>query len=258
MRRFLLIIAVLFVLLAVSYGQLFAQSGGETRSMQTANQLYENGQFADAAALYQQLVDQGIENDALYFNLGNAYFKSEDVGRAILSYRKAAQIDPRDDDIQNNLKIARSQRTDQYDQETDFLTRLTQMVGSWLTLDELALIALGLWFISAILLIAFFLQKAGRTRTTIGYTLLIVGFSLIVSISALGSELYVHSRRPAAVIIEQEVNVMGGPGSGQVVEFTLHSGAEVHILEERGSWMRLELPGGNVEGWVPQDVLEKV
>ena len=258
MKRFLLVFTAITLLLAVSYSQIFAQSGGETRSMQTANQLYENGQFAHAAALYQQLVDQGIQNDALYFNLGNAYFKSEDVGHAILYYRKAAQLDPRDDDIQNNLKIARTQRIDQYEQEADFLTRLTQMVGSWLTLNELAFIALGLWFAAVVLLIAFLRQNGGRIKTAMGYALFGVALSFVASVAALGSELYVHGNRPAAVITQQEVNVMGGPGSGQVVEFTLHSGAEVRILEERGSWMRLELPGGNVEGWVPQDVLEKV
>jgi tetratricopeptide (TPR) repeat protein len=87
------------------------QNGIDTMAM--AHQLYESGQYAKAAEAYQQLVDQGYSDAALFYNLGNAYFKQGDIGRAILNYRRAERLHPRDPDTRANLELARSLAVDQ-------------------------------------------------------------------------------------------------------------------------------------------------
>ena len=73
----------------------------------TANKLYEEGKFAEAAAAYESLVQSRQVSAALYFNLGNAWFKSGQIGRAIAAYRQAEQMTPRDPDLRANLQFAR-------------------------------------------------------------------------------------------------------------------------------------------------------
>jgi tetratricopeptide (TPR) repeat protein len=76
---------------------------------ENANKLYEHGKFAEAAALYTNLVQSGQVSSALYFNLGNAFFKAGQMGRAIGAYRQAEQMTPRDPDLGANLRFARNQ-----------------------------------------------------------------------------------------------------------------------------------------------------
>src|SRR5881396_2723410 len=73
-----------------------------------ANQLYEEGKFAEAATAYEKMLRPGQASPALYFNLGNAFFKAGQLGRAVLKYRLAERLAPRDPDIRANLKFARN------------------------------------------------------------------------------------------------------------------------------------------------------
>src|SRR6266704_889866 len=80
-----------------------------TSAFEAANKLYEQGKHSEAAANYEKLIQTGWVSAALYFNLGNALFKSGQIGRAIAAYRQAQQITPRDPDVRANLQFARNQ-----------------------------------------------------------------------------------------------------------------------------------------------------
>src|SRR6266699_3853607 len=91
---------------------LCAGSVARTQDVSTAfdqaNRLYEEGKFTEAAAAYEKMLRQGQASPALYFNLGNAFFKAGQVGRAVLNYRLAERLAPRDPDVRANLKFARN------------------------------------------------------------------------------------------------------------------------------------------------------
>ena len=232
-----------------------------TETMQTANQLYENGQFAQAAQAYEQLVDQGFADSALFYNLGNTYFKQGDFGRAILNYRRATRLAPRDPDIRANLNLARSQAVDQLDPANSeaFFSHLVRLTEAWFTLNEMAVITLGLWSVFALVLIAFNRSKSGgRLKEGLQYTLITITLLLMLAIFSLGSRVYLEKTRPEGVVVVDELNVTSGPGSQYVTEFVLHSGAEVSLIEQRGSWIRLTLPGGETQGWAPARTVELI
>src|SRR5579871_2570851 len=94
-----------FVLLAVING--FATD--ITSGFVSANKLYEEGKFSDAASAYETLIQGGTVSSALYFNLGNAYFKSGQLGRAVAAYRDAQRLSPRDPEVRANLQFVRGQ-----------------------------------------------------------------------------------------------------------------------------------------------------
>src|SRR6266699_3597580 len=85
-----------------------ARAEDASTAFDQANSLYEEGKFTEAAAAYEKMLQQGRASPALYFNLGNAFFKAGQVGRAVLNYRLAERLAPRDPDIRANLKFARS------------------------------------------------------------------------------------------------------------------------------------------------------
>lgn len=246
-----IILVLLFTVAAL------AQSPAE--AMLAANRLYEAGEFAQAAEAYQNLIDQGLEDGAVYYNLGNAWFKQGDLGRAILNYRRAELLAPRDADVRANLLLARGQTVDQLKSADEALfSRLAVLAQTWLTLTEMAAATLLLWVILAVLIIIYSRLQAGRIKKVARYAAIVCALFLLAGIISMGSRLYVDQMRPAAVIIAPEVPVTSGPGTQYITEFSLHSGAEVSLIETRGQWVRLVLPGGKLQGWIPAQAVAAV
>jgi hypothetical protein len=238
-----------------------------TETMHTANKLYESGQYVQAAQGYQQLADQGFADSALYYNLGNAYFKQGDYGQAILNYRRAEQLAPRDADIQTNLNLGRTKVVDQFEENVeetaavneDFVSRLGKATQAWLTLNELAMITLGVWFLFSVLVIVISnLTKGSSLREALQYVLVATSLVLTIGIVSLGSRTYVEHNNPEGVIVAGEIVVTSGPGSQYVTEFSLHSGTEVSLVEQRQNWVRLAVPDSELQGWVPANAVAKI
>jgi hypothetical protein len=222
-----------------------------------ANQLYEAGQFVEAVAAYQTLADAGVEDGTLYYNLGNAYFKTGDLGRAILNYRRAQALLPRDPDVIANLQLARAQTTDRLEVEDgDALASFVRRIlVEWTTLDEAAAIALGLWALLCALVVTAILWPRGRRGLSYGIT--VVGVLSILGILSLSIRVSETRGSAPAVVVAQNVEVRSGPGMDYLAEFTLHAGAEVRVLEQRDDWARIALPG-DLQGWIPNETVEQL
>ena len=246
---------VILLLLISRFSPVVAQSSN-TDSMTLANQLYQDGSWAEAAQIYQQLVNSGIQNSDLDYNLGNAYFKMGELGEAIFYYKQAQSLAPRDADIAANLDLARSQTMDKYDRGTgNVAVDLANLTRSWLTENELGAAALLFWFGFALLWIARRFNGGG-TRPILSYGLALVTVLLFGSGLLFGSRLIADRVQTEGVIVADEIDVTSAPGAGAIIEFTLHSGAEVNVMEQRSGWARLALPGEHLQGWVPQDTIQ--
>jgi tetratricopeptide (TPR) repeat protein len=225
--------------------------------MLRANQSYEAGQFVEAAAIYEAIIEAGIHNSDLYYNLGNAYFKQGDLGRAILNYRRAQRLMPRDTDINTNLNFARTQTVDQLETTGGGLTNLVQVAEEWLTLNEALVLALALWvFICYFAVLTILLP---RLRRVFGWVMVVLALLLVIGLLSIANRFYTDWRYPSAVVVAPEVEITSGPGDSEqyLVEFTLHAGAETRLLEERPGWRRISLPG-NLQGWAPAEAVEGI
>jgi hypothetical protein len=237
--------------------------------MSKANQRYENGQFTEAIEIYQSLVEQGVKDGRLYYNLGNAYFKTGDLGRAVLNYRRAQDLLPRDEDVATNLQLARAQTQDRLEREESgaLVQFVRRLLMEWTTLNEIATLALGLWILLCglfiIVILAAGATKWHRVRRLLGYVMLGVGILLALSLLSIGLRVTEVRNRPPAVIVAPSVEVRSGPGTDYLTEFTLHAGAEVRVLERRDTvadattWVRITLPG-DLQGWIPDNTVEGV
>jgi tetratricopeptide (TPR) repeat protein len=222
-----------------------------------ANHLYEAGEFAQAAATYQTLVDSGVVDGVLYYNLGNAYFKSGDLGRAILNYRRAQRMLPRDEDIAANLALARAQTKDQLGNEESGLAQfVTRVLVGWMTLNEAAALALGFWIVLCGLLITKMVWRRWR-GVPLQIVTIIVAVALALCVLSVGLRVADAHGRPPGVIVADTVEVHSGPGNDYLTEFSLHTGAEIRVIEARAGWVRIALPG-DLQGWVSEEALAQL
>ena len=261
MKQKTTLFTIILMALLLGAGVAWAQTGqAELERGEVANQLYENGRYAAAAQAYEQLIAQGVKNSAIYYNLGNAYMQQGEIGRAILNYKRAQALAPRDPDIAANLALARAQTTDRFDggAPDDLVGIFNTAVQANLTSNQLALLALGLWFALGIGIIVYRQMGDGRGKRIVAIAIALSGVLFVISAFSLGSRLYEARNFPAAVIVAEQVNVTNGPGEQYTVQFTLHDGAEVGLLETRGQWAKLALPGGETTGWAPASAVEPV
>jgi tetratricopeptide (TPR) repeat protein len=234
-----------FALLAVTCFTACAQTTLSNAAFESANKLYEESKFADAASAYEKLVQSGQVSAALFFNLGNAWFKSGQIGRAIAAYRQAEQISPRDPDLRANLQFARNQTPS----PTFSPSRWQRGLGR-LTLNEWTLLAAGAVWLWLLLLAA--LQWRPVLRPVLrGYV-----FSLAVIVALLCACTAASLREArfvrTAIVVAREATVRYGPLAESPAAFTVHDGAELRVLDQKDEWLQVSA-GPRRVGWLRRD-----
>lgn len=233
-----LALAAVFLPLAVGAEEL---AGG----FETANRLYEKGQYSDAAAAYEKLLATGKASAALYFNLGNAWFKAGQVGRAIAAYRKAEQLSPRDPDLRANLQFARNQ--------VQPPTRTPSSAERWLarlSLNEWGVAAAGaLWLI--LLLLTALQWRPALLRAWRTYLLALAAAAACLCVLLAVAVRQRNSER-VVVVVSPDAVVRQGPLEEAQAAFTAHNGAELRVLDEKGEWFQVTTDPRRI-GWLRRD-----
>jgi len=220
------------------------------------NKAFENKNFETAIANYLVILDQDIESAALYYNLGNAYFKSGDIGRAVLNYRRALRLAPSDEDIVNNLEFVRQFSRVQMEgvQLNPINNFMDSLVGSY-RLDTLAWVTSILFVLTCILLMG---------RLGLGYNnLLLRVTTVVVLIILVGlSGLTTYKYRTDfltrwGVVIANESQVLSGPEEGAELEFEGAPGLVVEILSETSEYYNV-LFENKRRGWIKKSHLAEI
>ena len=220
----------------------------------TANNLYNSGQYEVSANEYETLIDKGIRNHKLYYNLGNCYFKLGRLGEAIYFYKKAQKLAPGDRDINFNLNFARSRRTDtiKIHQYPQFISLIMNFLNS-LSINLMSIIATILYFSLVLIISIVIIYK----KHLLGYSFKIwLSSVLLVVLIVLGVNIKrVNSQE--GVIVDSISEVRSGPSEEYTLVFTIHDGTELKILESQNGWLRINLPDG-LEGWLPASRVRKI
>jgi len=215
---------------------------------QQANKLYEQGKFREAAAAYQALVDRRIESPAIYYNLGNAWYKADQNGRAMAAYLRAERLAPRDPNVRFNLGFVR-QKVNVGKVSTG--TAL-QCALRYFSVNEWTIAAASAFWVFLLLLAVTEFRPAWRVilRNWIGGT----GLLTLLLAAAMMAALYDLSHARPAVVIAAEVVVRYGPLEESHTFYTLRDGAEVRVLDDRpeNAWVKVEDPNGR-QGWLKRE-----
>jgi tetratricopeptide (TPR) repeat protein len=220
----------------------------EVETFNKANAAYKQGEYKGAIELYKKIIAHGLTSQQLQYNLGNAYMKDGQLGRAITAYERALRLQPRESDLKANLAFAKNRIESPEPQGPKSLFPHLQMI----TLDEivmiLAMIGVG---ITVLILVGLFSQwrfrKTAFFITVLGVVFAFHIFALLAKIDDL--------RDRAVVVATGEVRYE--PEENATAHFTAYEGWKVRVLKESGGWIKVERPDG-LQGWMPSDRLEKI
>ncbi|MEZ4271017.1 MAG: tetratricopeptide repeat protein [Myxococcota bacterium] len=213
-----------------------------------ANEAYSAGDYDKALTLYLKLIDAGVRNGHLWYNLANTHLRRGELGPAIAAYLRSRSLIPRHQDVHANLAFARKSTKDAI-APPDPGAALSTVFFWYYALNARETATLFVicnavfWFL---LIVRIYRRQTEILRWIAISTLL---FALIFGVSL---ALKVATPRRVAVVIPSEIAVYSGTSQDTVVRFKLHAGTEVRWLERRDRWFRLALPDGN-QGWVLED-----
>lgn len=242
-------------------GQVRAEGGVVADSSLTAKaeKAYEDRNFQRSVLLYQEVLGTGQHSAMLYYNLGNAYFKSDMIGLAILNYSRALKLDPSIEDAKYNLDLASARTVDKIDSVPEFfvltyIRDVRKMLdgNTWAVLSLLflgiALSGIVVWLVIPSLA----LRKLGFTVGVLGAALCVVSF---VSATAWRDDMQNSSM---AVVINTATPVQSSPGAtGAKDLFVLHEGTTVEVLQKADLWCEIAIANGD-KGWVNAGSIEVI
>jgi tetratricopeptide (TPR) repeat protein len=244
----------LHILLAAAAAWIFTGSAMATdisAEFNAANKLYAEGKFADAATTYEKILLSRAAAPALYFNYGNAEFKSGNFGRAIAAYRQAAQLTPRDAEVRANLEFARNQVQGPTLRESRW-SRTAGWLGL-LTLNEwTGLAVVAFWLMLALLVVT---QIRPALKLTLRGFVFGAVFVTLLSCACLGVDAAIHFSRQTAVVVAPDVTARSGPFDEAQSVFTAHNGAELAVLDHRDNWLQVTDGSGRI-GWLQRQQVE--
>jgi tetratricopeptide (TPR) repeat protein len=224
-----------------------------------ADSAYVKGDYKAAIEIYESLAANNGESADVYYNLGNAYYKSENIAKAVLNYERALLLNPDDEDIRFNLELARSKTVDKVAPEYKFfLMEWLESIINLLSISAWSILAVVSFVVMLLTLLLFLFGKSVSTKKT-GF--IIALFSLFITIFANLSALHRYhylTERNDAVIMEPSVTAKSTPSNSGTELFVIHEGRKVKISDDSmREWTEIELEDGN-KGWIPSSSLERI
>lgn len=215
-----------------------------------AEKAYSNKDYKQAIALYESILKEGSTSYKLHYNLGNAYYKNNELGKAIYNYELANKLQPNNKDVKTNLKIANEKTIDKIESKENFfiiaiksglVNALSTTGWAWFSIFSLigCLVFAFVFFISNQLLfkrLGFFLS---------GISLVVFIASMVLGFSALEDKKEVNF----AIVTNRESKIHEEPNVTSKTKFSLHEGTKVSVLETNPEWTNIKLENGN-EGWL--------
>ncbi|MFP4488944.1 MAG: tetratricopeptide repeat protein [Bacteroidales bacterium] len=235
-----------------------AEKGEEESIYEEALAEYREDNFGESMALFEKLIAAGCSSFELYYNAGNAAFKTGDIPTAILNYEKALLFKPFNDDALHNLEMARSYTADKLEAIPEiFFVSWFKKVSLLLNTNQWALISLLSFTLFLVLLAVFLFSARYKTKKySFSAAMIIFIISLLSFMLALTNKSLTWNNKES-IVMEPQVTGRSSPGTGGRELFVIHEGTKVKVEDQLGEWYEVKLPDGTV-GWIPMDFIEKI
>jgi len=243
-----LLFLITFNLLAEDHDDLIAQASKD----------YSEGLYNNAILKYNSVIENGYESPELFYNLGNSYFKLNDLASAILYYEKAKKLMPNDEDINFNLNIANSRITDKIESlPVIFYKRWWSDIQDLFNADAWAKIQLITFIFLLLLLMVYIISK----RIIIKKAAFIIGLIfLVVSIFSFGMSYQKYksfTKHDEAIVFDPSVTIKSSPTENSVDLFVVHEGTKIKIVDTLGEWHEIKIANGS-SGWIQSNSIRKI
>lgn len=222
-----------------------------------ANNLYQQGAYEEAIDAYLGADSLGYQSAALYFNLGNAYYRSNKPAYARLYYERAILLKPGDKDIRANLDFLSHRLTDQFNEvPVIFYKRWYRELVNFLTSNQWFLLSLLLFIMAASGMILFRISRKRILKKASFYAGILLFVFSMVFLGMSGSR-YQYVKSAGAIVMSPAESVRSGPDHNSTVLFVLHEGTRVQTGESLGEWVEVTISDGR-KGWLPSRTIEQI
>ncbi len=221
-----------------------------------ANQAYANEQYDSAAFYYEKIVESGISNSAVFYNLGNTCFRQKKTGLARYFFEKAAKLDHQDSDIVSNIRYIKANIIDKTpEQQRGFLENLLWHLHIFFPLKTQLWILFSL-LITVSVLLSLSLYFSGNGRLWLIYLSVLLSLMTVITGISTGIKIYELEKISYAILLAPSSEARNEPDGSKVL-FTVHEGTKFQIRKVNGSWALISLPNG-VSGWIELKKLGKI
>ena len=250
-------IIYVFLLLMAPFAAFSQDSNGYDKELGDA--AYAESNFNDAIKIYEAVIAEQGGSLPLYYNLGNAYYRANQPGKAILNYERALLIDPSNADVKFNLELARSKTVDKNALMSElFFVRWYRDFAAIMSADAWSRVAILCFIILISCLALFIFSKKSKTKK------IIFIFALLSVVSTIVANIIAADRkekmvlRENAIVMEPSVTIRSTPSVNGTELFILHEGKKVKVKDDSmKDWKEIEIEDGNI-GWIPASAIERI
>ena len=252
MRLIIKILPIIFVLFSVvsadEWQYYFEQGNGH----------YQNGKYEEAIKEYKKIVDYGYESGELYYNLGNAYFKKNEMGQARLYYEKASKFLKNDEALEQNLKMVEFRLVDKIEAPPKLLLNVWwQILLDLFSMSALTIIiVILLWLLILVSSYRLYVNRRGRADKLKPLFVILLSSFLFLCLLYV-HKIYILETEEFGVILEDKVTLHAEPIESSTELFVIHEGSKVEIKQSINGWFEVKLLDGKT-GWLRQATLKKI
>ena len=226
--------------------------------MQMGNSYYREGAYDKAIEEYKKLVDEGFVGTSLFYNLGNANYRTGKIGYAILYYEKALELSPSDEDVKHNLEFAQLSTVDRIQPlPRFFLFDWWEALLGLFSINGWAYVVFVLYLLVILFSGAYSYSKTIKQQKLFFFLGIAGVFLLAFSISLLVIKINREATLKRLVIVEQAVTVKFSPDPQSTDAFVIHEGLKVNLEDQLDTWVKIRLADGKV-GWIERNYVEQI
>ena len=224
--------------------------GQNTELFDKGNDLYNQGRYLEAIESYSDIIKDGKHSSELYYNMGNSYYKLNDIANSIFYYEKALLLNPKSEKITNNLSFAQNMLIDKIEPLPQ--NQINSFFSSIINLFDYSIwqyIFLFFEFTAVIFLILYFISKTPLNKKRYFISALTLSLFFVLSLIAANISKNNYVNDNPAIIFDKQVDLRTEPNLRSEQINTLHEGTKLNIIEKIDDWSYIELKNGN-KGWL--------
>ena len=221
-----------------------------------ATTYYNEGEYEKASENYFKIIENGEHSAAVYYNIGNCYYKLNQIAPSIYYYEKALLLRPNDREIKNNLAYAQNMTLDAFEPlpETS-LSKLYQNITLLLSFDQWSYAAVFFVFLFVLAYIFFYYLRYSTHKRIAFITSITSLFIAVFCIVLALVQFQDFEADMPAIVFSEELIVKSEPNNRSSQAFLLHEGTKVYVLDQLDDWKKIELKDGKT-GWVPSSEIK--
>lgn len=219
---------------------------------------YNEGEYGKAISSFMTILENGQHSSSLYFNLGNSFYKINDVANSIFYYEKALLLSPNDKDIVDNLSFSKNMLIDKIEiLPTNQLKQFSNYILGLLNVNKWLYLGLIILYISALFFLLYFFNSISSLKKNYFITSIVSLFFAVFFFSAGITKNLNQKSNLFAIIFDEKIDFRSEPNYRSEVLFNLHEGTKVLIKEELNDWVFVEIQDGN-KGWIETQSIKKI